>query len=236
LDKVLPVAVPRILFVGTVEGTDDTQLIGYRKIDGLGLTRELLSPSIEQRLASELSRFLSELHRFPVREALRLKVPNLGSGRWRQEYRNYYDRQRRDVFPLLERSSQEKAHALWDGFLSKEDNFGFGPVLIHRDLGGEHVLCDPGQGSVAGIIDWGDAAIGDPAIDLAGLLLDCGAGFAQRVLATYEGEVDRTFWSRVVFYARIVGGLEALYGRLVDDESHVDRGLERLRRELSSGG
>ena len=234
LGKVLPVPVPRILFVGAVEGTDDTQFIGYRKIDGVELTSELASSVTGQQLALELSRFLSELHRFPVPEALRLKVPDLGAARWRQEYRDYYDRQRRGVFPLLKQNAQEKAHALWDGFLSEEDNFAFGPVLIHRDLGGEHVLCDPDQGSVAGVIDWGDAAIGDPAIDFAGLLLDCGAEFAQAVLAGYEGQVDKTFWSRVVFYARIVGGLEALYGLVVDDESHVQRGLERLHRDLAN--
>jgi hypothetical protein len=38
-----------------------------------------------------------------------------------------------------------------------------------------------------------------------------------------------------VFYARIVGGLEALYGLLVDDQSHIQSGLERLHRDLSSG-
>jgi aminoglycoside 2''-phosphotransferase len=235
LGKVLPLPVPRILFVGTVDGTDDTQFIGYRKIDGVELTAQLASSASGQRLALELSGFLSELHRFPVREALRLRVPDLGSKRWQQEYRGYYDQQRREVFPLLERSAKEKAHALWNGFLSEKDNFRFRPALIHRDLVGEHVLCDPDRGSVAGVIDWGDAAIGDPAIDFAGLLLDCGGEFAQRVLTAYEGEVDHTFWSRAVFYARIVGGLEALYGLLVDDQSHIQRGLERLHRDLSSG-
>ena len=33
----------------------------------------------------------------------------------------------------------------------------------------EHVLINPHSGSVNAIIDWGDTAIGDPAVDFAGL-------------------------------------------------------------------
>ena len=46
-------------------------------------------------------------------------------------------------------------------------------ALIHGDLGAEHVFVDDGR--ISGVIDWGDAAIGDPALDHGRLLRDFGA-------------------------------------------------------------
>ena len=52
-------------------------------------------------------------------------------------------------------------------------------VLIHG-LGAEHVLVDAGH--ITGVIDWGDAVIGDPALDRGRLLRDLGplAGGGER--------------------------------------------------------
>lgn len=41
-----------------------------------------------------------------------------------------------------------------------------GPVLVHGDLHQRHLLVDP-TGRAAGIIDWGDVCLGDPALDLS---------------------------------------------------------------------
>ena len=46
------------------------------------------------------------------------------------------------------------------------------PVLIHGDLGAEHIFVDAGR--ITGVIDWGDAAIGDPGLDHGRLLRDFG--------------------------------------------------------------
>ena len=43
------------------------------------------------------------------------------------------------------------------------------PVTIHGDFAAEHVSLD-GQGRLSGVLDWSDAALGDPARDLAGLI------------------------------------------------------------------
>src|SRR4051794_38580592 len=46
-------------------------------------------------------------------------------------------------------------------------------ALCHDDLGIEHVLMD-GHGTVTGVIDWGDAAVTDPAGDLGRIHRDLG--------------------------------------------------------------
>lgn len=58
-----------------------------------------------------------------------------------------------------------------------------GWTVVHHDLGAEHVLVDGALG-VTGIIDWSDAAVGDPAHDLGCVLRDLGeAAFRAAAVA-----------------------------------------------------
>ena len=52
------------------------------------------------------------------------------------------------------------------------------PTLIHGDLGAEHVFVEGGH--ITGVIDWGDAAIGDPALDHGRLMRDLGVDLGER--------------------------------------------------------
>lgn len=67
-------------------------------------------------------------------------------------------------------------------------------TLIHGDLGAEHVFVDGGR--ISGVIDWGDAAIGDPAIDHGRLLRDLGVnvpGSSARLYAVYAALEDLAY-------------------------------------------
>ena len=232
LAPALPVAVPRFEFIGRGGLGADWPFVGYRKIAGRPLTNALLAAAPADRLARHLAQVLSALHRFPVERAVQLRVPPASPQDWRQEYQRLYAWTQAQAFPLLEPTVRSKAAALWEGFLGDEANFQFQPVLIHRDLGGEHILCDVDSGMVAGIIDWEDAAIGDPALDFVGLLCDAGRAFAEQVLAAYQGQVGGTLWQRTVFYARICPLYEVQFGLAVGDEEHLRHGLEALRAIL----
>ena len=58
-------------------------------------------------------------------------------------------------------------------------------VLVHHDLKGEHLVVSA-DGRVRGVLDWTDAALGDPAEDIAGLASAVGAPAAVRA-ATLAG-------------------------------------------------
>ncbi|MET9071582.1 aminoglycoside phosphotransferase family protein [Streptomyces sp. NPDC004232] len=60
-----------------------------------------------------------------------------------------------------------------------------GAVLVHHDLKGEHLVVSA-DGRVRGVLDWTDAAVADPAEDIAGLVLAVGSGAAVRA-ATLAG-------------------------------------------------
>jgi aminoglycoside phosphotransferase (APT) family kinase protein len=123
----------------------------YRLIEGAPLVDE----------EAGVREFLAALHGFDAGD---LPVPRPD---WREAYRNQCDEFRRLVVPLLDEDLRLRAEAL---FAEVEMLDGFEPVLTHSDLGPEHLLCRDGR--LVGVIDWGDARIGDPALDYAWLLND----------------------------------------------------------------
>ncbi|WP_067474575.1 phosphotransferase family protein [Actinomadura hibisca] len=54
------------------------------------------------------------------------------------------------------------------------------PVLAHADLKGEHLMVRS-DGALAGVLDWADAELADPARDVAGLAISVGAPAAAQI-------------------------------------------------------
>jgi hypothetical protein len=94
------------------------------------------------------------------------------------------------------------------------------PVLVHADLGPGHLLCR--EGRLAGVIDWGDAVVGDAALDFAWLLNAHPRG--REILAAYSGRVDEGFVERALFYHRLAPWYEADYGLVVGRRASLEGG------------
>jgi aminoglycoside phosphotransferase (APT) family kinase protein len=84
-------------------------------------------------------------------------------------------------------------------------------VLCHGDLGAEHVFVDPGTLRITGIIDWSDAAVTDPALDLGLVLRDLGPR-ALRLATTALGSADPGLTARAGFHARTRALEDLAYG------------------------
>jgi aminoglycoside phosphotransferase (APT) family kinase protein len=69
-------------------------------------------------------------------------------------------------------------------YLSSE----YSPTLVHNDIKGEHILVDPQSGRITGILDWADAGIGNPAVDIAGLVLTVGNDLAEESPGKWDME------------------------------------------------
>jgi aminoglycoside phosphotransferase (APT) family kinase protein len=85
------------------------------------------------------------------------------------------------------------------------DSYEGTPTFIHLDFRGNNILVDPDSGRLAGVIDWGNAAVGDPALDLMWLAVWRGWPFAQAVLKSYAHPVDAGFIERIKRKAAIQG-------------------------------
>jgi aminoglycoside phosphotransferase (APT) family kinase protein len=136
---------------------------------------------------------------------------------WREAYREQCAEFERLVLPLVDEQLRARAHELFDGV---DALVGFEPTLLHADLGPDHLLVR--EGVLAGVIDWGDARIGDPALDYAWLL---NGPFPF-------WDVDDDLRRRARFYHRLGPWYEAHYGLFTDQAAHVESGLAGIRRRL----
>jgi aminoglycoside phosphotransferase (APT) family kinase protein len=169
-------------------------VLAYFKLPGLPLMDHPVADPA--RLSPALGGFLFRLHRTPlskVRHLVERDAHPLKAWRWGAE-RDY-----RKIVGYLSTAARRRV----------EDFLGRTPpaepraaVFCHNDLGTEHVLVDVGANAVTGIIDWGDAAITDPARDLALLYRDLGPEVFDLTLAHYGGPFDDADRERTAYYAR----------------------------------
>ncbi len=149
-----------------------------------------------------------------IREDLRREIEVLGT----------------HVLPLLGAGERADAERMLSAFLDDDDNFRFASCLTHGDIGPEHVLVTA-AGDLAGVIDWGDAAVGDPVIDLAWVLFAM-PDEGERVLGAYGGPPDDRFLDRAGFVFALMPWHEVKYGVETDQPGFVESGLAGVRERL----
>lgn len=101
-------------------------------------------------------------------------------------------------------------------------------VLCHGDLHIRHALVDE-HGELAGVIDWGDACIGAPAMDLA--LVTALPTEARDSFERAYGVLDEPTWR----FARMLGVMFAASLLAADPEGESGRGARRWMERLARG-
>lgn len=228
LEEALSTPIPHFSYFGHGDESYPFMFVGYRKLGGLALDDEDFTSEQLAVLAPTLAAFLNELHSFPVTWAIQNGVQEHTPVQWRERYQVLYTDLQLRVFPLPDKELRVKSENLWENFLQDEAIFAFKTVLIHCDLACEHILCDPLHSTLTGVIDWGDATIGDPALDFVGLQRGRGKEFTERVLKSYKGKVDVEFWKRVDFYLCYGPFSELLYGAYSGNKKFITKGVEGL--------
>lgn len=232
LASALELAVPRFDFFWPGGAAYPHTFAGYPLIAGQPLRAELLRSIPAAPIAAQIGRALGRLHRFPAERAAAAGVPGGDAEAWRAGYRRMYAQVKARVLPLLQRSEQTQVAERWSAYLDESANFQFQPALIHRDLSTEHILIDPERQRVAGIIDWGDAAIGDPALDFTGLYAGLGPQFMEDALAGYGSPPDPALRERAIFYTFVIPFHAILFGQSTNSPPHIGEGLAQLRATL----
>ncbi|MBD1371855.1 phosphotransferase [Hazenella sp. IB182357] len=154
--------------------------------------------------ASQLARFLKALHAFPVAKARQLGVP------YDEIQRLDIIKQKHTILPYLKRIKESGLYASFQDLNDYIDNVPvleeqFNPTLIHGDLHIRNFLVDQSN-HIAGVIDWGDAHIGHPAIDLSLIYSFLPAEGRSLFFAEY-GQVDE--------YTQTVARFKACYSSII---------------------
>jgi aminoglycoside phosphotransferase (APT) family kinase protein len=189
----LPLPIPDPQWVAGPSAAFPFGVIGYPLLPGRPLTPADLARGHRARLAADLAAFLRALHRVPLAEVAALGLPGPAdrAARW--------EAMRATTLPMLRDRLSADEYVLvarwWDRLLADPRLGDYQPVLHHGDLWYENLLVDEGATRLTGVVDFEDAALGDPAQDFA-TLLHLDESFAAQVSVAYAaagGALDATF-------------------------------------------
>jgi aminoglycoside 2''-phosphotransferase len=140
-----------------------------------------LPDSVVETIAVQLGEFLRALHGTPTSGTLPATLALAGRVEWEELRRDTETL----IYPLFLPHQRAWAKKLFDRVLGDPLQLEDAPRLVHGDLWPEHVLFDRVAGRLSGIIDFGQAGLGDPAGDLGNLLQVYGETFVRRMLPAY---------------------------------------------------
>jgi aminoglycoside 2''-phosphotransferase len=176
--------------------------LAYRMIPGETLRRDVLlklPDSDRQAIADQLAQFLKELHGVPTDESAGFEVPPADALMKYEGWVRAYERIREKVFPLLMPHVREWVTEHFESHLADRSNFEFELRMVDTDIPPYHVMYDRRRRRISGIIDFGCAGLGDPAIDFGVIIYNYGESFMDRLYGVYpEAE---TYLKRARFYA-----------------------------------
>ena len=193
--KVLPerIGLPQAQLVAEPSERFPWRFAGHRFLPGVAANTvdEALVPTV----AREIAEFLGTLHSVPgaVAEAAgfrEITLEEAGRREW-VDHGVAVSTRLRGIDPVIDAAID------WLRAAPMPSPFFGERRLIHCGLGPDHLLVDPTNGAIRGVIDWTDASIGDAASDFVFLVTWRGWPFAEEVLALYPRRVDSDFRTRL---------------------------------------
>jgi len=218
----LPLDIPEPIFFGKPSTIYPYPFTGYKMVKGHLPVEGSLANKVES--AKRFAHFLKVLHSFPVERAMRLGVQPDGMMRLDVSYRKKSLME--NVSNLLKLGYFEQAYAVKDFVEELGELDVQHPIsLVHGDIHIRNVLLDD-EGVLAGIIDWGDVHVGNPAIDFS-FLYSYFPKEARRGFYEIYGQIEKETESLARFRAIYMLVTLLVYG--------IDRQDEELIAITSTG-
>ena len=170
----LPFEVPRP--VGFAHLPEGGRAAVHALVPGHPLVLSALGPG--PGLSAALGRALAALHELPTSLVENAGMPTYEPDEYRARRQAEVDEAARTgkvPTALLRR---------WEAQLEDVALWRFRPTVVHGDLTTSHVLVDGDD--VTGVLDWGHAAVADPADDLAWLLVAAPPEAVESILEAYQ--------------------------------------------------
>ncbi len=184
-------------------------------------------PAAEQALTADdgrrMGEFLRALHDMPVNIYVESGVPDRVAAR--SELLSTLDRLLHRVLPLTPAELHDPGRELL-----RRIALATPTTLIHGDLGAHHLLVRDDR--LAGVIDWSDARVGDPAVDLGWALFATPEPFAEAAATAYGVSDDEL--SRALDWHRLVPWYDVLWGQAAGGPEFVGSGLAGIAARLTT--
>lgn len=216
----LPLATPAVQYLNL---TPPHVGMGYPILPGVALSREWLASASASRLqgiGAQLGEFLRALHALPLDLFTGSAIQDRA-----EEWADLYTHIRAHLFPHMRPDAQADVAARFEAFLAASDS-DWTPSPRHGDFGSGNVLYDETTGDVTAIIDFGSAALGDPAVDIAALST-MGETVFQAALTAYPEAA--AYRERAAFYRSTFALQQAWYGLRDGSQEDFEYGIARYR-------
>jgi aminoglycoside 2''-phosphotransferase len=165
--------------------------VAYHFLPGEPLLHHVLlsqSAATQERLIGQLALFFRQLHAIPRDVADQHGIGASLAQRSREGWLEFYATVEQDLFPLLMPDARVWARQHFAPVIDGSLSLDYEPALMHGDLAAYHILYDPAAGEIAGVLDFGTAGLGDPAVDYAIVIAEFGESILRR-MAAYNPDI-----------------------------------------------
>lgn len=192
LAKRLSVSIPAPIKMGKPSADYPYPFSIYKWLSGKSINLLTLTDQEKEQLAFDLAKFLKEMQAI-----MDVKGPEPGQHNWwRGDHVSVYDKGAREqIAELSDVIDVTRALALWDHACATRWNKQ--PVWIHGDFAIGNILMDGGK--LSAVIDFGGAAVGDPACDL--VIAWTYLSDKAREIFISEMDMDQDTWLRARAWA-----------------------------------
>lgn len=192
LAKSLSVSIPAPIKMGKPSADYPYPFSIYKWLSGKSINLLTLTDQEKEQLAFNMAKFLKELQAI-----MDIKGPEPGQHNWwRGDHVSVYDKGAREqITELAEIIDAGQALALWDK--ASATRWNKQPIWIHGDFAIGNILMDDGK--LSAVIDFGGAAVGDPACDL--VMAWTYLNGKAREIFIYEMNMDPDTWLRARAWA-----------------------------------
>lgn len=180
------IEVPQYHLIYKNDSDDIPRCSYYTLIHGEPLKTETVAKleNIELKaIITQLATFLAALHSIPLKPIKALGFSTEKTLIYWKELQKKLNQYLATNLTSLQKSTLNR---LFENFFACIDTSTFQNTIIHADFTHHHILFNKQNKSISGVIDFGDAQIGDPAFDFAGLYYDFGHEFTTSVYEQYS--------------------------------------------------
>lgn len=215
----LPLAVPKVLFHGQVKAELGFEFGILTWLEGSDATPGAIE---DRRLAAgALAHFLSKLRSIPTEGAPLAGPENSNRG---VELATLSEKTLASIEVLADEIHADAARRIWEQACLAP--FEGQPTWVHGDLKADNMLAKDGQ--LTAVIDWGLAAVGDPAVDIAAAW----TWVEQEARPSFKSAsgVDDATWTRARGWALYCSVIALSYYRGRSHETLCAQSRRTLRR------